>query len=51
MTSRRLIPLALTAGMAAALVAVGPAAAATTPLQLTLPRRPGLTRSAPWRCT
>lgn len=35
MTSRRLIPLALTAGMAAALAAAGPAAAA--PLQLIIP--------------
>ena len=37
MTSRRLIPLALTAGMAAALAMAGPAAASTAPVQLTLP--------------
>ena len=39
MTLRRLIPLALTAGMAAALVVAGPAAAA--PLQLTVPAPTG----------
>lgn len=37
MTLRRLIPFALTAGMAAALVAAGPTVAAAAPLQLTLP--------------
>src|SRR5205823_224275 len=37
MILRRLIPLALTAGMAAALVVAGPAVASTAPIQLTLP--------------
>jgi dienelactone hydrolase len=37
MASRRLIPLALTAGVAAALLAAAPALASTAPLQLTLP--------------
>ena len=37
MTVRRLIPLALTAGMAAVLVAAGPAVASTAPVQLTFP--------------
>lgn len=41
MTLRRLIPLALTAGMAAAVVAAGPAVAATAPLQITLPAPTG----------
>lgn len=37
MTLRRFLPLALTAGMAAAVIAAGPAVASTAPLQLTLP--------------
>jgi len=41
MTSRRFLPLALTAGMAAAVVAAGPAVASTAPLQLTLPAPTG----------
>lgn len=41
MILRRLIPLALTAGMTAALVAAGPAVASTAPLQLTLPAPTG----------
>ena len=41
MTLRRFLPLALTAGMAAAVVAAGPAVASTAPLQLTLPAPTG----------
>jgi dienelactone hydrolase len=41
MTSRRLIPLALTAGVTAALLAAAPAVASTAPLQLTLPAPTG----------
>jgi len=41
MTLRRLIPLALTAGMAAALAAAGPAVASTAPIQLTFPAPAG----------
>jgi hypothetical protein len=41
MSLRRVIPLALTAGMAATLVAAGPAVASTAPIQLTLPAPTG----------
>jgi dienelactone hydrolase len=41
MTLRRLIPLALTAGIAAAVVAAAPAVASTAPVQLTLPAPTG----------
>lgn len=41
MTLRRLIPLALAAGMGTALVAAGPAVASTAPIQLTLPAPTG----------
>jgi len=41
MTSHRFLPLALTAGMVAAVVAAGPAGASTAPLQLTLPAPTG----------
>jgi dienelactone hydrolase len=45
-TLRRLIPLAVTAGVAAALVAAGPAVASTAPVQLTFPVPSGPERIA-----